>query len=77
MPKESTGAYRRQDEAPDGEFFSTPRFVQHIEDRAIAAVTQIYRKYLTPNCEALALQFTSGKMTEPQRSLYRTSGCAG
>ena len=43
MPRE---AFRRQDESPDEEFYRTPRLVTHIDDRAIAAVTQLYREYL-------------------------------
>lgn len=39
-------AFRRQDESPDGEFYRTPRLVTHIDDRAIATVTQLYREYL-------------------------------
>ncbi len=38
-------AFRRQDESPDEEFYRTPRLVTHIDDRAIAAVTQLYREY--------------------------------
>lgn len=42
----SKEAFRRQDESPDEEFYRTPRLVTHIDDRAIAAVTQLYREYL-------------------------------
>ena len=38
------GAFRRTDESPDEEFYSTPRLVTRIDDRAIAAVTQLYRE---------------------------------
>lgn len=38
-------AFRRQDEAPDEEFYRVPRLVTHIDDRAIAAVTQLYREH--------------------------------
>ena len=38
------GAFRRYDERPDEEFYSVPRLVTHIDDRAIAAVTQLYRE---------------------------------
>jgi len=36
---------RRQNESPDEEFYRSPRFVTHIDDRAIAAVTQLYREH--------------------------------
>ena len=37
-------AFRRYDETPDEEFYKTSRFVTHIDDRAIAAITQVYRE---------------------------------
>lgn len=39
-------AFRRDDESPDAQFYIEPRFCTHIDDAAIAAVTQIYREYL-------------------------------
>lgn len=47
--------FRRQDETPDAEFYHHPRFVTHIDDRAIAAVTQLYREYFPPNSTLLDL----------------------
>jgi SAM-dependent methyltransferase len=38
--------FARLDESPDAEFYSVPRFVTHIDDGAIAAVTQLYRERL-------------------------------
>lgn len=43
-PSIPADAFRRTDESPDEEFYSTPRLVTHIDDRAIAAVTQLYRE---------------------------------
>ena len=48
-------AFRRYDESPDEEFYLLPRFVTHIDDRAIAAVTQLYREYFPPGGEILDL----------------------
>lgn len=45
-PQLPPGAFRRLDETPDAEFYRQPRFVTHIDDAAIAAVTQLYREYL-------------------------------
>ncbi len=45
MSRPSDEAFRRHDETPDEEFYSTPRLVTHIDDAAIAAVTQLYREY--------------------------------
>ena len=38
--------FRREDEAPDVRFYAQPRLVTHIDEAAIAAVTQLYREYL-------------------------------
>jgi SAM-dependent methyltransferase len=48
-------AFRRTDEAPDEEFYQTPRLVTHIDDRAIAAVTQLYRELFPAGGEILDL----------------------
>jgi SAM-dependent methyltransferase len=52
LPEE---AFRRFDESPDEEFYLLPRFVTHIDDRAIAAVTQLYREFFPPGGEILDL----------------------
>ena len=38
--------FRRADESADEAFYAQPRFVSHIDEGAIAAVTQLYREYL-------------------------------
>lgn len=38
--------FARLDESPDAEFYAIPRFVTHIDDGAIAVVTQLYRERL-------------------------------
>ena len=38
--------FRREDEAPDAHFYAQPRLVTHIDEAAVAAVTQLYREYL-------------------------------
>jgi SAM-dependent methyltransferase len=48
-------AFRRTDETPDEEFYRTPRLVTHIDDRAIAAVTQLYRELFPAGGEILDL----------------------
>lgn len=47
--------FRRADETPDEEFYATPRLVTHIDDGAIAAVTQLYREYFPPGGKVLDL----------------------
>jgi len=44
-PKLSAHAFRRVDETRDEAFYAQPRFVTHIDDGAIAAVTTLYRHY--------------------------------
>ena len=48
-------AFRRYDEAPDEVFYQMPRFVTHIDNGAIAAVTQLYREFLPANSAILDL----------------------
>jgi SAM-dependent methyltransferase len=48
-------AFRRYDESADSLFYLQPRFVTHIDDWAIAAVTQLYRELLPPNGAILDL----------------------
>ncbi|MEM7095552.1 MAG: methyltransferase domain-containing protein [Actinomycetota bacterium] len=38
------GFFERTDELPDGEFYRPPRFVQHIDDGAIAGVGALYHE---------------------------------
>ena len=51
----SVDAFRRHDETPDSLFYRQPRFVTHIDDAAIAAVTQIYRELFPPGGDVLDL----------------------
>jgi SAM-dependent methyltransferase len=39
-------AFDKADPSPDAAFYAEPRFVTHIDDGAIAAVTQVYRQTL-------------------------------
>lgn len=39
-------AFRREDESPDAWFYAQPRLVNHIDDYAIAAVGEAYRRFL-------------------------------
>src|SRR4028119_431871 len=52
LPEET---FRRYDETPDEEFYKTSRLVTHIDDRAIAAVTQLYREFFPADGEILDL----------------------
>jgi SAM-dependent methyltransferase len=47
--------FARSDEAPDAGFYDRPRFVQHIDDAAIAAVTDAIRRHVPPGADLLDL----------------------
>eukprot|EP00933_Yihiella_yeosuensis_P024856 TRINITY_DN19272_c4_g1_i1.p1 TRINITY_DN19272_c4_g1~~TRINITY_DN19272_c4_g1_i1.p1 ORF type:complete len:294 (-),score=36.86 TRINITY_DN19272_c4_g1_i1:66-875(-) len=44
---------RRQDESEDGKFYSQPRFVTHIDDRAIDAIKKYYASSFRPGAAVL------------------------
>jgi SAM-dependent methyltransferase len=48
-------AFRKEDESPDTVFYEYPRLVNHIDDYAIAAVGEAYRRFLPPDGEYLDL----------------------
>jgi hypothetical protein len=45
-PAFPAGAFRKMDSEDDAAFYAAPRFVTHIDDIAIAALTQFYRERL-------------------------------
>lgn len=44
LPELPPEAFAKEDPSPDPLFYAQPRFVTHIDDRAIAAVTALYRE---------------------------------
>ena len=62
--------FRRQDETPDAEFYHHPRFVTHLDDAAIAAVTQLYRDYFSSDAQLLDLM-SSWVSHLPPEIVYR------
>ena len=48
-------AFDRVDESSDLDFYAQPRLVNHIDDYAIAAVTEAYRRFLPPGGNYLDL----------------------
>lgn len=55
LPELPPHAFSKDDAAPDSQFYSVPRFVTHIDDQAIAAVTQLYRELFPPGGVVLDL----------------------
>ncbi|APA06041.1 hypothetical protein sscle_01g008110 [Sclerotinia sclerotiorum 1980 UF-70] len=45
--------FHRQDESPDTEWYSQPRFVQHIDDGAISILKDYYSTIITPTSSVL------------------------
>jgi hypothetical protein len=74
MSSQPEEAFRRQDESPDEEFYRTPRFVTHIDDKAIAAVTQLYREFFPPDGEVLDLMSSWISHLPPEISYRRVVG---
>jgi SAM-dependent methyltransferase len=74
MPSLPEGAFRRYDETPDEEFYRTPRLVAHIDDRAIAAVTGLYREFFPPEGEILDLMSSWVSHLPPEVEYRRVVG---
>lgn len=55
LPGLPGAAFDKADPSPDAEFYAFPRFVTHIDDGAIAAVTRVYREVLPPGGAVLDL----------------------
>jgi hypothetical protein len=55
FPELPTQAFAKRDPTPDPMFYARPRFVTHIDDRAIAAVTALYRATFRPGDRLLDL----------------------
>ena len=47
--------FEREDESADALFYEQPRFVQHIDDSTIAALTGFYGQFLPADCRVLDL----------------------
>jgi SAM-dependent methyltransferase len=71
LPRE---AFSRYDETPDEDFYRTPRLVTHIDDRAIAAVTQLYRELFPPDGEMLDLMSSWVSHLPPEVEYRRVVG---
>jgi SAM-dependent methyltransferase len=74
MPRLPGEAFRRYDETPDEEFYRTPRLVTHIDEGAIAAVTQLYREFFPPGGEILDLMSSWVSHLPPEVEYRRVVG---
>ena len=73
-PDFPANAFARQDETPDAEFYRQPRFVTHIDDAAIAAVTQLYRETFAPHTDLLDLMSSWVSHLPPEVPYRRVVG---
>jgi SAM-dependent methyltransferase len=67
-------AFRRTDESPDEEFYRTPRLVTHIDEGAIAAVTQLYRELFPSGGEILDVMSSWVSHLPPEVEYRRVIG---
>lgn len=70
MTKLSDKAFWHEDETPDALFYREPRFVTHIDEGAIAAVSALYRGHFAPGTALLDLM-SSGVSHLPEDVRYR------
>src|SRR5215210_730394 len=71
LPEEAFGRY---DETPDEEFYLLPRIVTHIDEPAIAAVTQLYREFFPAGGEILDLMSSWISHLPPEVAYRRVIG---
>ena len=67
-------AWRREDEAADEVFYREARLVTHIDEGAIAAVTQLYREYFPPGGAVLDLMSSWISHLPPEVAYRRVAG---
>ncbi len=71
LPGLPAHAFRKADPAPDTSFYRQPRFVTHIDDGAIAAVTALYREVLPAGGDIVDLM-SSWVSHLPPEAAYRS-----
>ena len=66
--------FRRDDEAPDAQFYQVPRLVAHIDAATIAVLTRFYREYLPPGGAVLDLMSSWISHLPPEVEYGRVAG---
>ena len=66
--------FRRMDESPDTDFYREPRFVTHIDDATIAALTQVYRELIPAGSSVLDLMSSWISHLPPDVQYARVAG---
>ncbi len=67
-------ALRRIDEGPDEAFYCEPRFVNHLDEAAIGAVTDLYRRFFPPGGAILDLMSSWVSHLPPEAAYTRVVG---
>lgn len=67
-------AFTRPDDSPDERFYNFPRLVTHIDDAAIAAVTQLYREFFPAGGAILDLMSSWVSHLPPEVTYRRVVG---
>jgi SAM-dependent methyltransferase len=67
-------AFERYDETRDGLFYEAPRFVTHIDEGAIEAVTALYREHFPPGGVILDLMSSWVSHLPPEVEYGRVAG---
>jgi SAM-dependent methyltransferase/FKBP-type peptidyl-prolyl cis-trans isomerase 2 len=67
-------AFDRKDERPDGLFYGTPRFVQHIDDTAVEMVRNTYGRFLSDDMHVLDLMSSWQSHVPENVQLIRLAG---
>ena len=67
-------AFRRADESPDAQFYAAPRLVQHIDEGAQAAVTDLYRAHVPAGGDVLDLMSSWTSHLPPDVAYGRVAG---
>jgi SAM-dependent methyltransferase len=66
--------FERDDESADELFYIAPRLVNHIDERALAAATELYRRLLPPSGAILDLMSSWVSHLPPERRYERVVG---
>jgi SAM-dependent methyltransferase len=66
--------FARVDESPDAEFYAAPRFVLHVDDATVAALTALYREELPAGSRLLDLMSSWVSHLPPEVAFARVAG---
>ncbi|MEX1022258.1 MAG: methyltransferase domain-containing protein [Dehalococcoidia bacterium] len=73
-PRFPANFFRREDMSADRFFYDVPRFVTHIDDATIEALTAFYRETIPPDARILDLMSSWVSHLPPDRSYARVAG---